>query len=422
MHVPSRSSTPLHLARSGDRSKTASASGWASSTTARTPLMEVLLQVILLAPPTVYLFEAGAGDEVAPDVYALSPHEVASRLSYFLWNTMPDVQLRAAATDGSLATSAGLRAAGERLLQDPRAEHNIQRFFSHWLQLDGGRLHHALEDTQKDATLYPQYNADLQTAMRLETEAFVRRTFFEKGGSFEALFGGTYAYVNGPLAELYGVAGVSGEQFQWVDLDPKQRAGLFTRAAFLTVLSTKNVTAPIRRGVWLMEEALCNSLGEPPADVDDSPVEGGEVEGELRTVRQDVEARTAGQECQSCHRLINPIGFPLESYDALGRFQVTEATSGLPVDTSGTIAASDVDGDVANAIELSQRLASSNQVRACFAKRWTKAALGHGQHIDNCSNEQIVSKFATSGNMQELLLAIVESNAFRFINTSEDSQ
>lgn len=385
--------------------------------------MEVVLQVMLQAPATVYMFEGGAGDAVAADMRALSQFEVASRLSYFVWNTMPDDALFEAAGTGKLATAEGLRAEALRLLDDPRAEHNVQRFFSGWLELDGGQLHHALEATDKDATLYPEYDAELAAAMRTETEAFVRRTFFEEGGSFEKLFTGNYAYVNGPLAAVYGVDGVSGSEFQWVDLDTSERAGLFTRAAFLTVLSTKNVTAPIRRGVWMMERALCNELGEPPPNVDDSPVEGGEVGGEVRTVREDVEARTKDDECQACHGFINPMGFPFESYDAIGRFQLEEVTSGLPIDASGKIQASDVDGDVSGALELSDRLADSQQVRSCFASRWAGAAFGAEEaKIDSCSQRQIDTLFAESGDMRELLLAIIQSNAFRFINTSEESQ
>lgn len=385
--------------------------------------MEVVLQVILQAPATVYLFEGGAGDAVATDMRALSQYEIASRLSYFVWNTMPDAALFDAASAGKLATADGLRAEAARLLEDPRAEHNVQRFFSGWLQLDGGQLHHALEATDKDATLYPEYDAELALAMRTETEAFVRRTFFDEGGSFEKLFTANYAYVNGPLAAVYGVDGVSGSEFQWVDLDTSERAGLFTRAAFLTVLSTKNVTAPIRRGVWMMERALCNQLGEPPPNVDDSPVEGGDVDGEVRTVRQDVEARTKDDECQACHGFINPLGFPFEGYDAIGRFQLDEVTSGLPIDSSGAILASDVDGDVADALEVSERFAESQQVRSCFATRWAGAAFGAEEtKIDSCSQQQIDTLFAETGDMRELLLAILSSNAFRFINTSEESK
>lgn len=384
--------------------------------------LEVVLQVMLQSPQTVYMFEAGHGDVVAGEMKALTQYEIASRLSYFVWNSMPDEGLFAAAADGKLATPEGLRAEAERLLADPRAGHNVQRFFSGWLQLDGGQLHHALESTDKDDTLYPEYGPALQAAMRAETEAFIQRTFFEEGGSFDKLFTGTYAYVNSDLAAVYGVDAPSGGDYGWVDLDPSERAGLFTRAAFLTVLSTANVTAPIRRGVWIMEEALCNALGEPPANVDDSPVEGGDVGGETLSVREDVERRTADSECQACHGFINPIGFAFENYDAIGRYQTEEVTSGLPVDSSGEIKASDVDGAVADALELSEKLASSDQVRGCFASHWSAAALGGGEEaaLDTCSKQQIETKFAETGDMRELLISIIQSNAFRFINISDE--
>ncbi len=395
--------------------------------------MDVVLQVMLQAPATLYMFEAGVGDAEG-DMRRLSDYEVASRLSYFVWNSMPDAALFEAAASGALSTSEGLRAQAERLLSDPRAEHNIQRFFSTWLQLDGGQLHHPLEATEKDATLYPEYDSALQAAMRVETEAFVRRTFFEEGASFDKLFTGTYAYLNGPLAALYGVDGPTGDDYQWVDLDSQQRAGLLTRAAFLTVLSTKNVTAPIRRGVWVIEEALCKKLGEPPPNANDTPVEGGSVENEngeieVRTVREDVAARTSDTQCATCHGVINPVGFTFENYDAIGRWQIDEIGTGLPIDATGKLGVgSDVDGDLDDARDLSQRLAQSEVARACFATRWASTAFGqvsgtgHDFAVDSCSEQQISARFAEEGDMRELLLAIIESNAFRFINISEESQ
>lgn len=309
------------------------------------------------------------------------------------------------------------------MLEHPRAEHNVQRFFSSWLQLDGGQLHHALEDTDKDAGLFPNYDAALRTAMRVESEAFVRRAFFESG-RFDELFSGNYAYVNGPLAELYGTdAPADPDSYHWVELE--DRGGLFNRAAFLTVLSTANVTAPIRRGVWVLKEALCMPLGDPPPNVDDSPVEGGEKKNangeiELMTVRQDVEARTAGATCQGCHAVINPVGFTFENFDAIGRWQTHEASTGLPVDASGQLQGTDVDGEL-DGLALNVALAASTQVRSCFAQRWARAALGADQ-LDACAAKQIESVFAESGDMRELLLAVVASDAFRFVDFEEQSQ
>lgn len=386
--------------------------------------MEMLLQVVLQSPAFVYKFEAGEADASAT-TRKLTSYEVASRLSYFLWDTMPDDALFAAAESGELAEADGLATHARRLLEDPRAEKAVQRFMSSWLQLDGGVLHNPLEETEKDAALYPEFGAELRDAMRVETEAFVRRAFFENKGSLEELLSARYAYVNGPLAALYGVAGpADAETWAWVELDPAQRAGILTRSAFLTVLSTKNVTAPIRRGVWVVEELLCTDLGEPPANANNVAVEGGVVDGELRSVRQDVDARTMSGQCASCHGIINPIGFTFESYDAIGRWQTEEVTSGLPVDASGAITTSgDVDGPVNGAVELSSKLSSSEKVRSCFAERWYQQAIGEELgELDQCALDDIQAQFAEGGSMQDLVLSIIASDAFRYLNVSEAGQ
>ena len=385
--------------------------------------MNVVLQVVLQAPQVVYMVEGGVSGDDA-DTRRLTDHEVATRLSYFLWGTTPDDALLAAAGKGELQDNAGLRGQAERLLGDPRAEAVVQRFVSQWLQIDGGQLHHALEDVTRDETLFPEMSPELLAAMRTETEAFVRRTFFDEGGSFSDLLSANYAYVNGPLATLYGVEGpTDADTWEWVTLPEDQRAGLFTRAAFLTVLSTKTVTAPIRRGVWVVEEALCDELGTPPPNANDVEVEGNANEGQEVTVRDDVIAKTSDTECKGCHSVINPVGFAFESYDALGRWQTEEVTTGLPVDSSGEIIGSDVDGPVSGPIELNQRLAQSADVRGCFAERWVSTALSAADiELDECSATTIEEAFSESGNMRELIVAIIESDAFRYINTSEEEQ
>jgi hypothetical protein len=389
--------------------------------------IEVLVEVILQSPQVVYLPETGVTRDGLPtNVRQLTDHEVASRLSYFLWDTMPDDALFDAAARGELGATEGIRAQAERMLADPRAEATIQDFFWTFLQLNGGRLHHALEDTAKDAELFPEYDAELRAAMRTELEAFVHRVFFEENGSFEQLMLDNHAYVNGPLAALYGVEGgpTAADDWRWVELPATERAGLLTRAAFLTVFAAANVHSPIRRGVFVIEQVLCNDLGEPPPNASDVPVEGGTVDDGsgatvVRSVRQDVEARTTGETCTVCHSVINPTGFAFENYDAIGRFRTEELGTGLPLDATGRIQGSDVDGEVHGALELSRELTRSDRVRSCFADRWMTRAMGQAPgELDACALDAARARFRDTGSLRELVLAIVESDAFRYVGTA----
>ena len=387
--------------------------------------MDVVLSSMIQAPQFLYLAEVGTPIDGAPDTLRqLTDHEVASRLSYMLWDTMPDAELLDAAAAGQLVSRDGLRAQAERMLADPRAEGMIQDFMWTWLQLDGGQLHHALEESTKDATLFPEYDPALQDAMRNELEALVRDVYFgDDPGDFEALLLSNRAYVNASLAALYGVAGPADDDtWEWVTLDPTQRAGMLTRAAVLTVFATSTVQAPIRRGVLVIEEVLCNELGSPPPNVDNSPIDGGDApDGGVLTVRQEVEQRTQDALCQSCHGIVNPVGFAFEHYDAIGRWQDEELATQLPIDSSGELTTSDVDGAVADAIELSQKLATSATVRECFAGRWLYRATGTAaDDVGDCDRTETLAAFAESGDARELLVDIVVSDAFRFLNTADE--
>ena len=387
--------------------------------------MDVVLASMLQSPQFLYLAEVGDPIEGAPaSIRRLRSYEIASRLSYLFWDTMPDETLLAAAEANELMDREGLRAQAERMLADPRAEGMVQDFMWTWLQLDGGQLHHALEQTDKDTTIFPEYGPALQEAMRTEIEALVHDVYFgESEPSFDNLLRSNRAYVNASLAALYGVSGPADDDtWQWVDLDPTQRAGLLTRAGFLTVFATSTVQAPIRRGVLVIEEVLCNELGQPPPDVDNSPIEpADDPEGEVVSVREAVEERTKTQQCQSCHAVVNPAGFAFEHYDAIGRWQEEELGSGLPIDSRGELLSSDVDGPVADALELSQKLAGSEKVRECFASRWLFRGTGtSGDDASDCDREATLTAFAESGDVRELLVNVVLSDAFRFINTGDE--
>lgn len=389
-----------------------------------TDSMEVLAAAILQAPPMIYLEEQGTPIEGAPEeLRRLTDHELASRLSYFLWDTLPDDALREVADGGRLHDEAELRAQVERMLDDPRAHARLQSLVWHWMQLDGGQLHFPLEDADKSAELFPEYGPALQDAMRTELEAFVADVL-SGDGSFDDLMTSPRAFVNGPLATLYGVDGgpVAEDEWAWVELPADQRAGVLTRAAFLTVFASVTAQSPIRRGAFTMEEVLCVELGDPPPNVDDSPVDGDGDPGEPtpKTIRELTEARTGGEECFGCHSVINPVGFAFEHYDAIGRWQDDEVLSGLPVDSSGRLVGTDVDGEVADALQMSQRLAGSAQVRGCFATHWLEEALG-GElgALDDCARDRVIEGFVAEGDLRGLVADIVLSDSFRHLNLAD---
>lgn len=390
--------------------------------------MDVVLAAILQAPAHVYLLELGSAVDDAPDgIHILDSYELASRLSYFLWDTMPDEALLEAAQSGELLTQNGMTAAVDRMLASDKAEAKLQQFFSEWLQLDGGRLHFPLEESRKDEVLYPEYQPSLQDAMRTEVEAFVHRVFFEgEDANLSRFFLDRDAYVNASLANLYGVDGpASDDEWAWVQLDPEERAGIVTRAAFLSVFSNATVQSPIRRGVFVLEELLCADLGEPPPNANDTPPEGGDGVDDngdpvVRTVREDVDARTLDGTCSVCHTMINPAGFLFENYDAIGRWQDEEVVSGLDIDSSGRLLISDASADMQDAVELSEALGTSDDVRRCFAGRWAASAFQSTiEELDECTQEEVIDAFVADGDMKKLIGTIAMSDAFRHVNVGE---
>ncbi|WP_437669228.1 DUF1592 domain-containing protein [Sorangium sp. So ce131] len=391
----------------------------------------VVLKIMIQSPSVYYFVELGregdGGEALASGVRPLTGWERAARLSYFLWNTTPDDALLDAAESGALDTAEGVREHAERLLSDDRARATARRFFVDWLELDGTKQHDSLEKAPKSPTIYPEDSPALRAAMRAEIEALAERVLFEGDGRFETLLTTTDAYVNGPLAALYGVKGPADDStFSWVSLPRDQRAGIFTRAAFLSVFGSIEVKSPIRRGAYILEQVLCSSLGPPPPNASDVPVKGGAVEenGQLvrRTIRQDVEAKTSSGVCATCHTAINPIGFAFEHYDALGRWQPQEegedATGPytLDIEARGRLPAIGPDAEsveVDGAVEMSAAIAASAAARACLTKHFFQTALRRVPiDQDLASIEAATPTPESGGSLRDLILALTTSNAF----------
>jgi len=233
-----------------------------------------LLEVILQVPQALYVPEIGTESVSGQEgVSALSGIERATRLALFMWGRTPNEALIAKAAAGDLDTVEGVKATAKEMLADPLAGAMIQDFFTRWLELDGTNLHPGLDDVSKDEAKFPELDDALRRAMRIETEAFVKDVLQSEDASYRALWTSRRAYVNKELAALYNTPFAEGaEEFQWVELPEEQRAGILTRSAFLALYAHGSYQSPILRGAAVLNKVFCAYPGEPPPDVDDSPV------------------------------------------------------------------------------------------------------------------------------------------------------
>jgi hypothetical protein len=256
----------------------------------------------------------------------LDDHRLASRLSYFLWMTMPDDELRALADSGKLHDDATLRAQVKRMLADPKSRAFVSTFLGQWLGFAGLGTEH-VPDAKKFRTFTPA----LAEAMKLEP-VLVFENLLRTGGSLTRLLDGRETFANTDLAALYELEGISGQALQRVKFTDDRRGGLLGMAAILTASSTPNRTSPVIRGKWVLENLLGRKLAEPPADagqLDDKAGDRG------KTLREELAEHRRNESCASCHDKIDPIGFGLENFDAIGRFRLQEASK--PVDASGLL-------------------------------------------------------------------------------------
>ena len=368
--------------------------------------IQTVVQAVLSAPSFLYHVEAApelagrAGDTVALDAFA-----VASRLSFFLWGSIPDDDLLEAAGAGRLATPEGLEAEARRLLDDERAVAGVRDFARQWLHLD------VLDGARRDAERYPEFAEGTGARLRASVERYVEDAFLgEEGTDVDTLLLGTHTYVDGPLARAYGIEGIEGDALQRVELDPAQRAGLLTQPGLLTVLAKPNQSDPIHRGLFVRTRLLCQQLPPPPDDI--AVVAPDPAPG--LTTRERFAEHSTNERCRGCHQLMDPIGFGFEHYDAMGRWR--ELDEGVPVDASGAVHATvDADGPFEGVPELAGQLAGSLQVRECVAMQLFRYAMGRTEtEWDLCSVQRLQDDFRESGyDLRELMVAVVLSDAFR---------
>jgi hypothetical protein len=319
-----------------------------------------------------------------------------------LWNSTPDDDLLDAADQHRLGTPADVEKQARRMLDDPRAHDAIARFHAQWLDMK------RLDTTTKDPVAHPSWSPELRDAMRASADKFVESAVFEGDGTLGSLFTSNTAWVNATLAPIYGVDAPK-DGFTRVTVDGSQRAGILTLPAFLASHAHVVDPSPVLRGVFVLDRILCAPPPPPPPGVTASlPATTADV----HTNRDRNNAHVTNPSCAGCHARIDGIGFAFESFDSLGAFRTTD--NGYPVDSSGRISSTDVDGPVDGAASLAKRLASSKQVHACVTQQWFRYAAGRDTTPeDACTLSALDAAFRTKGDkIRELLVTLVTSQAF----------
>jgi hypothetical protein len=370
--------------------------------------IEMALARILASPQFIYRIEEEPASVAAGQPYRISDIDLASRLSFFLWSRPPDEALFAAARQGRLRDPAVLEQQVRRMLKDARAAALSVNFAGQWLNLRG------LDSVLPVAMLFPDFDDPLRQAMRTEVELLFGHIVREDRSVTE-LLDAEYTFINERLARHYGIPHIYGSQFRKVTLGPGQemRRGLLGKGAFLTTTSKPERTSPVTRGKWIMSNILGVSPPDPPADVPPLPARSADLRGEARepTMREKMLEHRVRPDCVQCHRLMDPIGFALDNYDAIGLWRSHD--EGTPVDASGELFdGTKVDGPVA----LQQWLAGySPQFVRVTVERLLTYALGRGvEYRDMPLVRAIALDTARQGNrFSALVLGIVKSPPFQ---------
>jgi hypothetical protein len=352
----------------------------------------------------LYRSELGIPDPKDPSRRVFTDYELASRLSYFVWNTTPDDALLDAAERRELSNPQNLLTHAQRLVDSPRARDAIGGFFAELFKLG------TLNDLPQQANVFPQMSATLGPAMLEETQRFLTEIAFSPSADYRSIFDSTRTFVNAELAALYGVAAPAGSGFVEVNLPADgRRAGILGQGSFLAINAHATTSSPTLRGKFVREVLLCQAIQPPPPNVvtDLEETAGG---GAPKTMRQKLEVHATDETCNTCHSKMDPIGLTFENFDGVGAFRTMDA--GQLIDASG-----ELDGvAVADARGLAEALKQHPDAATCAARSLYRYAAGH---LETPGEQPMVialgDEFAKNGaHFRNLLLAVVQSAGFRY--------
>jgi mono/diheme cytochrome c family protein len=360
--------------------------------------MQLACQAVLCNPNFLFRVEL---DGASANTRVLNPYEIASRLSYFLWSSMPDDTLFAYAKSGELVKPEILAEQVQRMIQDPKSDALVENFATQWLQL------RKLNNFEPDVKQFPAFNPELKESMLTETKMYFTDVMRENKPISEFL-DSKYTYVNEPLAKLYGMTGVTGRDFRKVSTEGTGRGGVITQASVLAITSNPTRTSPTKRGRWILEQILGTPPPPPPPGVPDL---AEKHITEKMSVRQKLEEHRKNPTCAACHREMDALGFGFENFDPIGKFR--SADGAAPIDASA-----DLPGGrkFTGATQLKTILMADKQLFArSFIEKLMTYAIGRGVDVqDRCFVDDVV-KSTSAGNYKfgDIVAKIVNSDPFK---------
>ncbi len=363
--------------------------------------IQIALQAILVSPHFLFRVELDPTPNNADDNNAVADYELASRLSYFLWSSMPDDELIDLAKKNTLHKPDVLEKQVRRMLADDKSQALVDNFAVQWLNLQ------MLEEVQPDTNIFPEFTPELREDMVNETKLFFRSVMNDNRTILDFL-DGKYSFVNERLAKHYDIPDVRGDEFQLVSFDNGRRMGLLTQASILTLTSNPNRTSPVKRGKWIMENILGTPPPEPPPDVPQLEETAKAAPG--TSLREQLELHRKDPGCASCHRQMDALGFGFENFDAVGKWRDKDGE--FPVDSSGTLPSNETFNGAVELVRILKKRES--QFCRCLTEKMLTYALGRGlEYYDKCAIDKI-EKALKKDNLRfaTLVVEIVKSEPF----------
>lgn len=370
--------------------------------------IQLALQAALVSPHFLFRGEFQPDPNNSKAIHPIDEYALASRLSYFLWSSMPDEELFRLAERGRLRKN--LESQVRRMLRDPKSSALIENFGGQWLQTRN------LDLVEPDAETFPTFNDELRSAMQMETELFLG-SLLKDNRSMLDLLDADYTFVNEQLAKLYGIPGVTGENFRRVSLKGTGRGGILTQASILTLTSNPTRTSPVKRGKWVLDNILGTPPPPPPADVPSlSEEKATPLTG---TFRQRLEQHRDDPNCSSCHARMDPLGFAFENFDGIGAWRKQDGD--LPIDSSGQLVSGE---SFQGATELRKILVAQkrDEFVRCLSEKLLTYALGRGMEIyDRCAVDEISKELAKHNyKFGDLIVEVVKSAPFQLRRGEEE--